>query len=89
MCSGIPCSVEGIILQDIRKLDMDSKVNNGKELEEMILVNQYKTDIVVRRNSLVNVSYVDRHPVVARNFVNTLVNEYVERKHFCKERRSL
>ncbi len=74
-----------IVLDVLRKLDLDVRVKDERELEEMIIEFQTRTNILVKRsNSLINVSYVDRDPGLARNFVNSLVNEYVEKNIFAK-----
>ena len=73
-----------IVLDVLRKLDLDSETKNARELETMIVAFQKRTNIEVRKNYLVNVTYVNNDPVLARNYVNTLVSEYVENNIFAK-----
>ncbi len=73
-----------LILNVMQKLDMDSKARNGKELEEIIVDLQRNIDIGVRNNSLITVSLVDKDAIHARDFINTLVDEYVEKNIFAK-----
>jgi len=74
-----------IVLNVLRKLDLDIIARDEKELEMMIMEYQRRTEINVRRNNnLINVSYIDKDPMIARNYVNTLVDTYVEENIFMK-----
>ncbi len=73
-----------ILLDVVRKLDMDAEVSNDKEVEEIIAAVKGKTRIVVRKSSLIDVAFVNRDPVLARKYVNTLVSAYVEKNIFAK-----
>ena len=74
-----------IVLDVLRKLDLDILAKDEKELELMIEEYQRRTFIKVRRNNnLINVSLVDEDPVTAKDYVNTLVNTYVEKNIFAK-----
>jgi len=75
----------GLILKVLEKLDLDTQAKDDIELEKMIMRFQEKTDLKIKRsNSLIIVSFTDRDPVLARDFVNTLVNTYVEENIFAK-----
>ena len=73
-----------LVLDVLRKLDLDSEVKNDQELEEMIVRFQEKTSIRVRNNNLITVSFVDKNPELAMNYINSLVSEYVEKNIFAK-----
>jgi succinoglycan biosynthesis transport protein ExoP len=63
------------VIQDI---DQDVKTNNEKELEAMIQEFQKKTQISVKGNDLFIVTYRNKDPKVAMDYINTLVRKYVE-----------
>ena len=73
-----------LVLNVLRKLDLDTQAKNDKELEEMIVRYQYSTNINVRNQSLITVSMINRDPLLAKKFINTLVNEYLEKNIFAK-----
>lgn len=74
-----------LILKVLEKLDLDAQAKNDIELEKMIMRFQEKTELKVKRgNSLINISFTDKDPVLARDFVNTLVTTYVEQNIFAK-----
>jgi polysaccharide chain length determinant protein (PEP-CTERM system associated) len=68
----------------IRKLGLDLHVDNGMELEKMIMDFQDKTGIKIENRTLITVSLVDKNPALARDYINLLVNEYVENNIFAK-----
>ncbi|KAF0221856.1 MAG: lipopolysaccharide biosynthesis [Geobacteraceae bacterium] len=63
------------VLQDI---DIDTKIKNEKELEALVAKFQHNTQISIKGNDLFIVTYRDKDPRVAMNYVNTLVRKYVE-----------
>ncbi len=73
-----------LVVSVIEKLDLDLHVENKMELEKMIMDFQNDTGITVKNNTLVTVSLVDKNPALARDYINTLVNEYVENNIFDK-----
>jgi polysaccharide chain length determinant protein (PEP-CTERM system associated) len=76
-----------LVLDVLRKLDLDSQAKDNAELEEMIMKFQEKTNIKVRsNNNLVTVSFVNKDPVLARDYINNLVNMYVEKNIFAKRK---
>ncbi|MDH4028846.1 MAG: chain length-determining protein, partial [Nitrospirota bacterium] len=73
-----------LVLNVLRKLDLDSQAKDDKELEEMIIKFQEKTSVQVKNGDLVTVSYINKDPVLARDYINNLVGEYVEKNVFAK-----
>ena len=73
-----------LVLNVIRKLDLDSEAKDDKSLDEMILNYQKMTSIRVKKNNLVTVSFKDKNPALAKNYINSLVSEYVENNIFAK-----
>jgi polysaccharide chain length determinant protein (PEP-CTERM system associated) len=73
-----------LVLDVLRKLDLDASAKDKKELEELIMKYQEKTGIKVKKNNLITVSFKHSDPRIAKKFVNTLVNEYVEKNIFAK-----
>jgi polysaccharide chain length determinant protein (PEP-CTERM system associated) len=74
-----------LVLKVIRKLDLDNDVNSDAELEMLIMRYQNKTNIRVSKNNLIRVSFVSKDPALARDYINTLVNVYVENNIFAKK----
>ncbi|HEC97227.1 MAG TPA: chain length-determining protein [Nitrospirae bacterium] len=66
-----------LILSVLRKLDLDTLAADNKELEKMILDFQKKTSVKVKKNNLFIVSFQDKDPRLARDYVNSLVRTYV------------
>jgi len=66
------------ILKVLKQLDYDVTAKNDKALEEMISRFQGKTDIAIKGNDLFFVSYEDKDPKRAMEYVNALVRSYVE-----------
>ena len=62
----------------IRKVNFDVDMNDPVKLEDLIERLQENTSIRVKKKDMFVVSYRDRDPKRARDFVNTLVNMYVE-----------
>lgn len=73
-----------LVLDVLRKLDLDSEAQDDQELEEMIVKFQEKTNIRVRNNNLVTVSFTNKDPMLAKDYINNLVSEYVEKNIFAK-----
>jgi len=77
-----------LVLDVLRKLDIDSEAENDKELEQKIVDFQEKTNVNVRNNNLVTVSFTSKDPGLARDYINNLVSEYVEKNIFAKREES-
>jgi len=67
-----------MLLRVIKALDLDTKAKNPTEMEAMIKNFQDNTKIRVKGNDLFMVSYIGKDPRLARDYVNTLINEYIE-----------
>lgn len=63
------------VLSDI---DQDIKAKNEKQLEGLVAQYQKQTQISIKGNDLFIVTYRDKDPQLAVNYVNTLVRKYVE-----------
>lgn len=66
------------IVNVLKKLDLDTATKNERELEEMVNRFQKGTDINIRGNDLFIVTFQDRDPQRAMEYVNALVRGYVE-----------
>ncbi len=73
-----------LILSVLRKLDLDSRAEDDKALETMIMKFQENTKIDVKKNNLINISFINKNPALAMDFVNNLVSVYVESNIFAK-----
>lgn len=73
-----------LVLGVITKLDLDSGNGDEMALEKKIMDFQDRTKVRVKNQNLITVSFVDPNPVLARDYINTLVNEYVENNIFAK-----
>jgi polysaccharide chain length determinant protein (PEP-CTERM system associated) len=73
-----------LVLNVIRKLDLDSEIEDEESLEEMIIGFQDKTGLRVKKNNLINVGFTSKDPLLARDYVNTLVEAYVDSNIFAK-----
>jgi len=73
-----------LVLNVLRKLDLDSQAENDAALERMINEFQEKTDLDVKKGRLVTVAFTSKNPEQAKDYVNTLVNAYVEGNVFAK-----
>lgn len=67
-----------LVQKVVNELDMDTKIRNDAELESMFKEIQKNINVKVKDNNLFIISYTDRDPRIARDFVNTLVRRYVE-----------
>lgn len=66
------------IVNVLKKLDLDATAKNDRELEDMVNGFQKGTDINIRGNDLFIVTFQDRDPQRAMEYVNALVRGYVE-----------
>ena len=66
-----------MILRVLRELDLDTMAADDKELEEMIYSFQRRTSVKVRKSNLFIISFQDKDPALARDYVNSLVRTYV------------
>lgn len=62
----------------LKSLDVDTKVKNEKEFETLVQDFQKRTEISIKGNDLFIVSFRDKDPKLATDYVNTLVRRYVE-----------
>lgn len=68
-----------LLLKVFDDLDMGANKQNTAQLEKMVRDVQSRTDIKLKdREGLFIISYSDKDPRVARDFVNTLVRRYIE-----------
>jgi len=67
-----------IISRVLKKLDMDVKTQTSERFESLVKECQEKTDINMKGDDLFFVSMIDSEPAFARDYINTLVNTYVE-----------
>ncbi|NOZ26222.1 MAG: chain length-determining protein [Nitrospirae bacterium] len=66
-----------LILKVLRELDLDTLAADDKELEEMIYDFQRRTSVKVKKSNLFIISFQDKDPRLARDYVNSLVRTYV------------
>lgn len=68
-----------LISKVLKEMDIDSRLNTESRLQDYVAELQGRTDINFRnREGLFTVSIVDRDPVFAQNYINTLVSTYVD-----------
>ncbi|MGC9519571.1 MAG: XrtA system polysaccharide chain length determinant [Desulfuromonadaceae bacterium] len=67
-----------IISRVLKNLDMDVEVGTAEDFEALIRLCQSETRINMKGNDLFFISIVHTDPVFARDYINTLVNTYVE-----------
>ncbi|QSV45026.1 XrtA system polysaccharide chain length determinant [Geobacter benzoatilyticus] len=68
-----------INLKVIKDLDLDVKAKSDREIEELINNFQKNTNISMKEdNNLFTISVQNEDPKVARDYVNTLINRYIE-----------
>lgn len=68
----------GLVEDVLKTLDVDTQFKNKGQLQEYISKIQERTQVHVNREDLFIVSIVDRNPHFAQNFVNTLIQKYLE-----------
>lgn len=73
-----------LVLDVLRKLDLDSRAKDDKHLEKMIIDFQQETNIKVSNGNLITVSFINKNPVLSRDYINALVSEYIEKNIFAK-----
>ncbi len=62
----------------IKKVDFDVDTTNRYEMEKLIEHLQKKTNIRVRKKDMFEISYRNKNPKLAMDYVNTLVRTYIE-----------
>jgi len=68
-----------LILKVLDELDLNLKKNGGADLEKLIKALQDSTQIKIRdKEGLFIISFQDKNPKLARDYVNTLVRRYIE-----------
>ena len=67
-----------MLLKVINAMDLDIKAKNQASMESMVKDFQDNTKIMVKGNDLFVVSYKGGNPKIVRDYVNTLVSEYIE-----------
>ncbi len=69
-----------IVTRTLKKMDMDTdpRYAQPEQFEGLVKKCQAQTNISVRGNDLFFVSMIDPDPTFAKNYINTLVNIYVE-----------
>ena len=69
-----------VVTRTLKKMDMDAREQyaDAASFEGLVQKCQEKTQINIKGNDLFFVSMVDPDPYFAKNFINTLVNIYVE-----------
>lgn len=65
------------VLNVLKKMDLDMRTKGDKELEKMITRYQDKTKIKIAKG-LITVSFTHQNPRIARDYINNIINEYVE-----------
>jgi len=77
-----------MITRVLKNMNMDVTVGSPEAFESLVRYCQDKTQISLRGNDLFFVSIVDSRPEFARDFINTLVNTYVEENLAAKREES-
>ncbi len=67
-----------MVTRTLKDLDMDLKAESSEAFDAMVQKYRNATNINIRGGDLFIVSLKDTNPVFARDFINTLVNKYVE-----------
>jgi polysaccharide chain length determinant protein (PEP-CTERM system associated) len=67
-----------IITKVLNDLDLDVTARSDAEIEARVRAIQQNIVIKLKGDNIFTISYVDKDPRVARDFVNTLVRRYVE-----------
>src|SRR4030066_435272 len=74
------------LLKVINAMDLDIKAKNEASMESIVKDFQDNTKIMVKGNDLFVVSYRGKNPKIVRDYVNTLVSEYIEENTSSKRR---
>ncbi len=75
-----------MLLNVINAMDLDIKAKNEASMESIVKDFQDNTKIMVKGNDLFVVSYKGGNPKIVRDYVNTLVSEYIEENTSSKRR---
>jgi polysaccharide chain length determinant protein (PEP-CTERM system associated) len=68
-----------LLIKVINDLDLNLKQYNDSQLESFIMGLQKRTDVNINaKEGLITVSFVDKSPRLARDYVNALVRRYLE-----------
>ncbi len=67
-----------LLLKVIDEVNFQVDKNDPVELEKLLEHLQEKTKVRVRKGNMITVSYTNKDPKLARDYVNTLVNQYIE-----------
>ncbi len=67
-----------LLTKVIKKVDFDIDTNDRYEMEKLIEHLQEKTTIRVRKKDMFEISYRNKNPKLAMDYVNTLVRTYIE-----------
>lgn len=67
-----------LVTKVINDLDLDVTAKSDAEIEARVRAIQQNITIKLKGDNIFTISYVDKDPRVARDFVNTLVRRYVE-----------
>ncbi len=67
-----------MLLKVINAMDLDIKAKNQASIESIVKDFQDNTKIMVKGNDLFVVFYRGENPKIVRDYVNTLVSEYIE-----------
>lgn len=67
-----------MLLKVVEALDLDIEAENKSEIESMVKDFQSNTQITIRGNDLLKVSYRGKNPRIVRDYVNTLISKYIE-----------
>ncbi len=80
----------GMLLGVMRELDMDLGLDTPAEQERRINSLRANTNILHdERKGLFAITYTDKNPALARDFVNTLTRRYIEESTSSKRRESI
>ncbi len=77
-----------MIVRVLKKMNMDVKAGSDDAFEALVRDCQDRTQISLRGNDLFFVSIVDSKPEFAKDFINALVNTYVEENLAAKREES-
>lgn len=77
-----------MITRVLKNMNMDVTAGSPEAFESLVRYCQDKTQISLRGNDLFFVSIVDTRPEFSRDFINTLVNTYVEENLTAKREES-
>ncbi len=67
-----------LLIKVIKKVDFDVDTNDRLQMEKLIEHLQEKTNIRARKKNMFEISYRSKNPKLAMDYVNTLVQTYIE-----------